>query len=52
MSSAALPVPQGIKTVGTVTVAEPVFSCRDVNVYYGDKHAIKGVNIEFEIREK
>ena len=33
-------------TVGTVTVPDPVFSCRDVNVYYGDKHAIKHVNID------
>jgi phosphate transport system ATP-binding protein len=27
-------------------VAEPVFACRDVNVHYGDKHAIKDVNID------
>lgn len=42
----SLPVPEGTKTVGNVTVPEPVFSCRDVNVHYGDKHAIKGVNID------
>ena len=46
MSSAPLPVSPSIKTVGTVTVPEPVFSCRDVDVYYGDKHAIKDVNID------
>lgn len=38
--------PEALKTVGSVTVPEPVFSCRDVNVFYGDKHAIKDVNID------
>jgi phosphate transport system ATP-binding protein len=37
--------PQG-KTVGTVTVEDPVFSSRDVNVYYGSKHALKNVTID------
>jgi phosphate transport system ATP-binding protein len=34
------------KTVGTVTVENPVFSCRDVQVYYGEKHAIRNVTID------
>jgi phosphate transport system ATP-binding protein len=34
------------RTVGKVTVENPVFSCRDVNVYYGDKHAIHDVSID------
>jgi phosphate transport system ATP-binding protein len=34
------------KTVGDVTVPQPVFSCRDVDVYYGDKHAIRKVSID------
>jgi phosphate transport system ATP-binding protein len=34
------------QTVGTVTVVDPVFSCRDVNVYYGGKHALKGVTLD------
>ncbi|MEZ5473967.1 MAG: phosphate ABC transporter ATP-binding protein PstB [Steroidobacteraceae bacterium] len=34
------------KTVGTITVDNAIFKCRDVNVYYGDKHAIKNVSIE------
>lgn len=34
------------KTVGQVTVAEPVVSARHVNVHYGDKHAIKDVSID------
>jgi phosphate transport system ATP-binding protein len=39
-------VPEGSKTVGAITVENPIFSCRDVNVYYGDKHAIKDVSID------
>ena len=34
------------RTVGTVTVDNPVFSCKDVNVHYGDKHAVKSVSID------
>jgi phosphate transport system ATP-binding protein len=34
------------QTVGTVTVENPVFSCRDVQVYYGEKHAIRNVSID------
>ncbi|MBU6377859.1 MAG: phosphate ABC transporter ATP-binding protein [Gammaproteobacteria bacterium] len=41
-----MPVPQGTKTIGNVTLPEPVFSCRDVDVFYGDKHAIRKVNID------
>jgi phosphate transport system ATP-binding protein len=35
-----------VQTVGTVTVENPLFSCRDVDVYYGEKHAIKKVSID------
>jgi phosphate transport system ATP-binding protein len=38
--------PQDRRTVGTVTVDNPIMSARDVNVYYGDKHAIKNVNLD------
>jgi phosphate transport system ATP-binding protein len=38
--------PEDRKTVGTITVERPVFSCREVNVHYGDKHAIKNVGID------
>jgi phosphate transport system ATP-binding protein len=41
-----LPVPEGVKTVGRVTVDEPLISARRVNVHYGDKHAIHDVNID------
>jgi phosphate transport system ATP-binding protein len=34
------------QTMGTVTVVDPVFSCRDVDVHYGTKHAIKGVSLD------
>jgi phosphate transport system ATP-binding protein len=34
------------QTVGTVTVENPLFHCKDVNVYYGEKHAIKRVSID------
>src|SRR5580692_6553235 len=34
------------QTIGHVTVENPVFSCRDVNVYYGQKHALKKVSID------
>jgi phosphate transport system ATP-binding protein len=36
----------GARTVGTVTVDNPVMSTRNVNVHYGDKHAIKNVDLD------
>jgi len=36
----------GQKTVGDVTVANPVMVCRRVNVRYGDKHAIRDVSLD------
>ena len=33
-------------TVGNIAVENPVFACRDVNVYYGHKHALKKVSID------
>jgi len=33
-------------TVGNVTVDNPVFSCRDVNVYYDEKHALRNVSLD------
>jgi phosphate transport system ATP-binding protein len=33
-------------TVGDVTVDDPRMQTREVNVYYGDKHAIKNVNLD------
>ena len=39
------PVEAG-KTVGNITVDDPIFSCRDVDVYYDEKHAVKKVGID------
>ena len=33
-------------TVGEVTHSEPRMSCRNVNVWYGEKHAIKDVSLD------
>jgi len=38
-------------TLGTVTVEDPVFSCRNVNVHYGSKHAIKDVSVDVGRRQ-
>ena len=40
------PIAGSTRTIGTVTTDNPVFACRDVNVHYGDKHAIKHVDID------
>ena len=46
-SRAAEPDERGFAgTVGDFTVDEPRMQTRDVNVYYGDKHAIKNVNLD------
>jgi len=34
------------KTVGNIEVEDPIFRCRDVDVYYGEKHAIKKVGVD------
>jgi phosphate transport system ATP-binding protein len=33
-------------TVGEITVANPRMTCRDLNVWYGEKHAIKNVSLD------
>jgi phosphate transport system ATP-binding protein len=43
---AKLPVSAQSQTVGRVTVDDPLIQARDVNVYYGEKRAIKDVNID------
>ena len=42
----SLATPGDVHTVGTVTVENPLFSCKNVDVFYGDKHAIKKVTID------
>lgn len=34
------------ETVGETAVEDPRVTCRNVNVYYGDKHAIRNVNLD------
>ncbi|MCX7050459.1 MAG: phosphate ABC transporter ATP-binding protein PstB [Proteobacteria bacterium] len=45
-TSPSPPIAGSTRTIGTVTTENPVFACRDVNVHYGDKHAIKHVDID------
>jgi phosphate transport system ATP-binding protein len=46
-SNASLQAPiESGKTVGNIAVDDPIFSCRDVDVYYGAKHAIRKVGID------
>jgi phosphate transport system ATP-binding protein len=40
-----------VKTAGRVTVDNPIMSARDVQVYYGDKHAIKNVSLDIARNE-
>jgi phosphate transport system ATP-binding protein len=40
------PVAEGCKTVGRVTVDNPTMAARSVNVFYGDKQAIKDVSVD------
>ncbi len=41
-----LPVPEDNKTVGRVTEDDPLICARLVNVYYGEKRAIRDVSID------
>ena len=34
------------QTVGNITVENPRMTCRNINVYYGTKHAIKNVSLD------
>jgi len=39
------------QTVGVPFVEEACMTCRDVNVFYGDKHAIKNISIDVGINQ-
>ncbi len=39
------------ETVGEVTVENPRMTCRNVNVYYGDNHAIRNVSLDIARHE-
>lgn len=45
-SSATVARDERGETVGEVRSPNPRIRCTDVNVYYGDKHAVKSVNID------
>ena len=47
----AVPLPTDMRTVGEVTVDDALISCRGVDVYYGEKHAIKHVSIDVARRQ-
>ena len=42
----AKPVEEGYRTVGDFTSAKPLMQARQVDVYYGDNHAIQKVNLD------
>ena len=44
-SASQKPIETG-KTVGNIEVEDPIFRCRDVDVYYGEKQAIKKLGID------
>jgi phosphate transport system ATP-binding protein len=47
VTAAALDAERAIaETVGDVTVADPRMVCREVNVWYDDKHAIRNVSLD------
>ncbi len=46
MNTANPPVPENCSTVGVVTVENAVLSARGVDVYYGEKRAIKDVSVD------
>ncbi len=39
------------QTVGKITVDHPKMTCRNVNVYYGEKHAIRQVSLDIGANE-
>jgi phosphate transport system ATP-binding protein len=50
LEAGALAQPAG-QTLGQVALENPVFSCRDVSVYYGAKQALKNVSIDVGRRQ-
>ncbi|HXO65753.1 MAG TPA: phosphate ABC transporter ATP-binding protein PstB [Steroidobacteraceae bacterium] len=50
-SPVAPPAAPGETAPGQGTVENPVFSCRDVNVFYGAKHALKNVSVDVARRQ-
>ena len=44
-------IEDGHKTVGDITAAHPVMQARDVDVFYGDNHAIQNVSLDVGTNE-
>ena len=39
-------ISQQLETVGSPTIADPLITVRDCNVFYGDTHAIRNVTLD------
>ena len=50
-SSTAPPESASSGAAGEITVADPVFSCRDLSVFYGDKRALKNISVDIGRRQ-
>ncbi len=50
-TSSSLEHKGGEGTLGQISVTDAVMSCRDVNVFYGNKHALKNVNVDVGRRQ-
>jgi phosphate transport system ATP-binding protein len=50
-SSTASPESASSGAAGEITVPDPVFSCRDLSVFYGDKRALKNISVDIGRRQ-
>jgi phosphate transport system ATP-binding protein len=50
-AAAVQPAPSGYRTVGDFTAEKPVMRARNVDVFYGDNHAIQNVNLDIGLNE-
>ena len=44
-------IDKDFKTIGTIESSDPVISVRDLDVFYGDVHAIKNINLDIGSNE-
>ena len=44
-------IDKDFKTIGTIESSDPVINVRDLNVFYGDLHAIKNINLDIGSNE-
>lgn len=50
-SSHLTPIADRYHTVGDITAAHPVMRARNVDVFYGDNHAVQNVNLDIGLNE-